>query len=327
MKKEYEKLNHCPVCLSESFKKLTSGFGDHKELHKFLKLDFFHSNWDHCNSCDHLFLNPVFSETINSDFYDKKSTYRTFSMGEKSLEQYLNTIDPNIPQVKKKTGDRREFLKKIRLHLQENDKKEIKVLDFGAGFGTSQAYLSMDDVSYLGVEIDTWCLKVAKNYGRNVVEPSKVIVKEFDIVFSWQVFEHIKDPQDGISQAISYLKPGGLIGINIPTHKFSKKDNWSFAGLRCLNWTHFHSYTENSMRKLFMNNNIDFIKFYLKDGDICCIGRKRKSIDEIIKEIAQPNRVNFSTDKEKLLLFLHIFLANILRPIIFIKRLLRKIIL
>jgi hypothetical protein len=134
-------------------------------------------------------------------------------------------------------------------------------------------------------------------------------------VFSWQVFEHIQSPNNGITSALNYLKPNGLIGINVPTHEFSYFNNLTDAGLKCLNWGHYHSFTKNSLKHLFDRNNVSLIDFFYHGGDINVIGRKNftntKKNEKIISK--------YSTKKSKILLSRHIFIANILRPVINIK--------
>lgn len=320
----YKSLNACPVCFSEKIKFLTKGFGDDIRLHQKLNLKFIKSKWFSCNNCDHLFLNPTFSSEINLNFYGHDSIYRKFSMLDKSLESYLNSIDPNIPKIESQIGQRRNFYKIAEQYLDNKTSSSVRFLDFGAGFGTSEAYIKRDNVSYIGVEIDEWCLDIAKKYKRNVLHPSNLDFKEFDIVYSWQVFEHIENPHEGITQALNYLRNNGIMAINIPTHEFSFKKNWSFAGLKTLNWSHFHSYTENSMKKLFSMNNIESLEFYLDGGDIFCIGKKNEqkvNINYSQKNV--KNNHSFIIQKNKL--NLHIFLGICILPFSFIKKKLKKI--
>ena len=274
----------------------------------------------HCNVCDHVFLNPVFSNQIKNNLYSHKSLYRNFSLGESNEEYYLNTIGDNYNKsssifinfkkfISGPTGRKKFFLKLLSHSSQIN--KKLNVLDFGAGFGAAENDLSINNVKYVGVDIDPWCLKIAKKYNHNVLHPNQ-ISKKFDIVFSWQVFEHIQNPNNGIKSALNYLKPNGLIGINVPTHEFSYFNNLTDAGLKCLNWGHYHSFTKNSFKYLFDQNNVSLIDFFYLHGDVNVIGRKNIYQNKKNKKIISK----YNTKKSKILLSRHIFIANILRPII-----------
>lgn len=49
---------------------------------------------------------------------------------------------------------------------------------------------------------------------------------EFDVVALWNVLEHVPDPLDTLLTATSYLKPGGSLFLQFPTHDATEHEKW-----------------------------------------------------------------------------------------------------
>lgn len=103
---------------------------------------------------------------------------------------------------------------------------EHKVLDVGSGRGVFQKYITCDH--YQGLEFSEKAVELAKQDGINVQEVSiqdhaKTNPEFYDIVVSFQVLEHVENPNVFLESCLDCLKPGGTLIIAVP-------NNDGFAG-------------------------------------------------------------------------------------------------
>lgn len=275
MNKSFTKLKNCPVCNSIDIQLFFEQKRNksEKKLFNFLKLDYYYSTWDFCKKCNHLFLNPVFSDEISKYFYENEGVYRKFSLEGQTEIEYLRAIDPTINlDYNIKTKHYIDLKKILKLY------PTIKTaLDFGAGWGSAYSGFTMNNLEYVGVEIDKWCLNKAKELDRNVVQPETISNKKFDLVYSHQVFEHINYLNETIGINKQYLNENGLLFINVPTYEFTILKNNSSGGIGSLNWSHYHSFSASSFKKLFNNNDLKLIDYWYGGGCINVIGSSIKS--------------------------------------------------
>ena len=94
-------INHildCPIWdYSEVSFLITAKWNVHdKNLFDLLDLIYKLSEWWHCSCCNHVFLNPLFDQIIESRLYGNESIYRKYSIGDKSDTKYLQSIDNTI---------------------------------------------------------------------------------------------------------------------------------------------------------------------------------------------------------------------------------------
>jgi ubiquinone/menaquinone biosynthesis C-methylase UbiE len=115
------------------------------------------------------------------------------------------------------------------------DLKGKRILDFGCGWGTDLIFCLKKGYDAFGVDI-SWekakfhTLRVQrKNYPKFWIErfilsqgenlPFKS--ESFDLVYSNQVIEHVKDPEKCISEIFRVLKKDGILYIRAPDYKSS----------------------------------------------------------------------------------------------------------
>lgn len=283
MKKfEFKKINYCPVCESNEIKlffKNNSLNETENNLVKFKNIKLDYSKWYFCCSCTHLFLNPIFEEEFSNSLYEKDGFYRKLSKLNFGEDKYLDSIDNS--KNKNVKGLQYYNLKRI---LKRNT-NIYEVLDFGAGFGSAKIPFEQNKLEYIGIEIDEYCLQKAKALNRNVVKPEK-IKNKYDLVYSNQVFEHIKDPSYGIKENLKYLKDDGYIFINVPTYETSLLNNYSKGGVITLNWFHYHSYSRKSIEKLLNDFSLDIVDIWLKGSDVNVLAKRKKTISKKIKPLS-----------------------------------------
>ncbi len=320
----FKHLTCCPVCKSKQIRFFTSEYQTTKKLFELLKINYKKSKWSHCSKCSHVFLNPVFNNIISNKLYGNESLYRIYSIGERKIDEYLLEIDSNLYDMKQHKSPRNDLmiraLKKYKKHFKN---KPIKFLDFGAGFGAQENFAKSHNLIYQGVEIDKWCLQQAERLGRNVTSPENLKSSEkYEIVHSWQVFEHISDPNYGIQESLKYLKSNGLYILNVPTFLITPFNNWDWGGIKALNWGHYHSYSIKSLSYLCTKYSIKIIDFYYSNGDINIIGiySPNEKVDNKIF-----SKITYTFLFNKLNLYIHIITGICLSSVKFLVRFIKKI--
>jgi len=125
-----------------------------------------------------------------------------------------------------------------------------KILDFGAGSGTYADLLRQQGVSVDCLEPDVILRKSLGAKGHKVYEDvSKLSKKSYDIVYSFNVFEHIEDDFDVASLVVKSIKPGGTLIIYVPAFQmlYSSMDK---------KVEHVRRYRLDRLRKLASENQL-----------------------------------------------------------------------
>ncbi len=95
--------------------------------------------------------------------------------------------------------------------------KQKKVLDFGAGSGTYSDLLKERGVAVDCLEPDATLGKVLAKKNYKVHDSSaKLKPNTYDVIYSFNVFEHIEDDFEAARQVSKALKPGGVLIIYVP---------------------------------------------------------------------------------------------------------------
>jgi len=113
-------------------------------------------------------------------------------------------------------------LKEANIPLEKN----LKALDVGCG--TAVLRKQMESVSSWdvdSVDIDYHALQQAETgRGRtmyyDILEKREGFVNAYDVLFAFDVIEHIEDTKTFISAMLAHLKPGGFLIINVPALQF-----------------------------------------------------------------------------------------------------------
>jgi len=116
---------------------------------------------------------------------------------------------------------RLERVKRIEKRLPELfDVQGKKVLDIGCGAHAALAYyLSEKGASVEGGEIDAERVAAAKTFAPKAnislffAESLPFHDETFDLVYLWDVLEHVKDPRQALREATRVCKKGGLVFV------------------------------------------------------------------------------------------------------------------
>jgi ubiquinone/menaquinone biosynthesis C-methylase UbiE len=162
-----------------------------------------------CTRCNLIYPNPIpIPETIEQHYGVPPENYW--------LPQYFN-IDPNYFKAQINT-----FFK---LYGRNTG---LTALDIGAGIGKCMVALQNAGIDANGFEPSEPFYRKALEKMR--INPSKLVLcsvedasypeQTFDFVTFGAVLEHLYDPSAAIEKALHWLKPGGLIHIEVPSSKW-----------------------------------------------------------------------------------------------------------
>ena len=130
-----------------------------------------------------------------------------------------------------------------------------RVLDLGCRYGAlTRAYLEGNEV--VGLDVDREALAEAAKLGiethwADVEQPLEFPDASFDVVVGGELFEHLRDPEAVVSEALRVLKPGGTLVGSVP-NGYRLKNRITFLLGRPLepDPTHLHLFSPADLREL-----------------------------------------------------------------------------
>lgn len=172
--------NNCPSCASDNFTLL--------ETHKAENLHL-------CKECKLVF---------DTRIPDKETLVNHY-------KQYSRQ-DYNSPITIKRY---RELLKEF-----EKFRKHNRILDLGCGVGYFLEVAKEYNWEVYGTEYTSEAIEICKRKGISMIEsnlnPQVSGIPEFDIVTSFEVIEHIGEPNKHVEEAYNFLRKGGLFYTTTP---------------------------------------------------------------------------------------------------------------
>jgi SAM-dependent methyltransferase len=110
--------------------------------------------------------------------------------------------------------------------IKKVDKDKKKILDFGAGMGTYADMLNDKNWQVDCVEIDPEETKILKTKGYKVYDGIEQVKTKYDVIYSLNVLEHIKDDAKALAALKACLSDQGVIIIYVPAFNlvFSQLD-------------------------------------------------------------------------------------------------------
>lgn len=208
------------------------------------------------------------------------------------------------------------------LDIFESYRKTNKMLDIGCGDGYFLREAKSRGWQVYGTEYTDNAFEIGKQKGiimhQGVLDPGNYHPNEFDIITSFEVIEHINNPQPEIQNIKKILRPGGVFYVTTPNFnsvsRFLAKKAWNII---CYP-EHLSYYTAVSMNRFFKNEGFKKIKvettgislnrlkvsYDIKSSP--ATSQNKAITDEEIRQKTETNFL-FKTIKKSINFFLNLF--------------------
>lgn len=250
----------CLVCRSNDYKKLGirgnreySGANANAQPHVFTDVV-------KCNKCGFIYTNPTIT-------------------GADRLEK-LHYSSPDTYDATKEQDPLQMFTKRI--GILKKHKASGKVLDIGAGKGEFMVAAKNSGYDTYGIEPSKGLCEYANEKNQlNVIngflEDVSNPEKEYDLVTMNHVFEHIENPHETLELIKSFLKPDGMLFIEVPnTDSFFLKLIDFYYKIKRLNWSsrlsplhppfHKYGYNKAALTYILKEHNYNVESVYTLTG-------------------------------------------------------------
>lgn len=222
--------NQCPSCLSKNIQSIYRKKFTQDPIKEYLE-DFYNSQG---------FIELEYLEDVDYELMECKDctlVYQKYIPNDFLMTKLYNEwISPEVIESEIERNHSLAFYKSLSSQIYKicktlNKKpSEMKVLDFGMGWGSWCKMASAFGIEAFGVEISEERINYAKKYGIPNLSLDTLDENSFDFINTEQVFEHIPFPNEVLQRLVKALKPGGILKISVPDGNHVK------AKLKIMNW-------------------------------------------------------------------------------------------
>ena len=233
------KVNQCPICGSRKSGPFLTRYGFNYRL---------------CasGSCRHVFVANIINDKVRSSFFKKDFQYDN-----------KNYCNPKISKFRLEEI----AIPKVDFTMQFTSPSADSWLDVGCGSGEILAALNSKKWSSVGLDLGGENVKFAKaNYGLDIKQKTlEEFIDEtrdhFDVISFFGVIHCVRDPGILIRRAVSVLKPGGIVVVEIPHHESIEssavKSFPDHPSRSCYNGiSTLHHFTRHSAHRLFTQSGL-----------------------------------------------------------------------
>ena len=142
--------------------------------------------------------------------------------------------------------------------------KNCRVLEFGCASGGMTRALRAQGCTVMGVEIDASAAEAARAFAEavHVCDLDRERISErlagerFDVILFGDVLEHLRDPQQSLTDAVQLLADDGRVVISVPNMAHGDvrlallEGQVPYADLGLLDRTHRHWFTRDNLQAL-----------------------------------------------------------------------------
>ena len=197
----YNKVVPCPLCMDDNPKKTVFVVGDFEIVR--------------CHACNLMYLIPMPSPQVLNSIYEKgyyKNSdesygYYDYSDLEKMVKAtYRRRFDCILRVVQKKGGSHPSNVHEVGAALGYGLQEVSKILpqaDFSASDVSPEAVAACNTAGFCAYESDC--------FGRPMG-----LTKHHDMVYAFDVIEHISEPRVFVNWLAETLKPGGIAAVTTP---------------------------------------------------------------------------------------------------------------
>ena len=180
----------------------------------------------------------------------------------------------------------------------EKYRKTGNLLDVGCGIGYFLVEAKKRGWNVYGTEFTQSAIDICNNKGIEtnigILNPNNYNNVEFDVVTSFEVIEHINNPNEDLQNIYSILRKGGLFYITTPNfnslNRFYLKENWNVIEYP----EHLAYYTKKTLKNLMQKNGFKTISNKSTGISITRIKTSKN------KSVENSENISANTDDEKL---------------------------
>ncbi|UCC94932.1 MAG: class I SAM-dependent methyltransferase [Candidatus Omnitrophota bacterium] len=199
--KDSRQRNLCPVCASGRFTTITIRFDSSRIVR--------------CSECGHIYINPIPMDK------EQRSLYKDYhsALDTPDEERYMKRIDGWFNEPKG------PYQFTLRIIEGESGFSGKYVLDVGCGPGRFLYECHKRGALVTGVDFNLQAARLAKKYFNldiisksfeQAVDEGDLGQSSFDIIFAFEVIEHMQKPIEFLNALYQLLVPGGLLFISTP---------------------------------------------------------------------------------------------------------------
>lgn len=200
-----EYLTKCLACSSTNFKAFEQTYA---MMHQQLPVKY---NFDKCNDCELVFLNPRVDETELGQFYT--ASYLPYRV-EKAWGKYASFVKKDQQQIDKARVQR--------LLKHSNISTRSRILDIGCGKPTFLASLrNSTQANLIGLDFSDEGWKNDPDLYHSITLKSGEIAdlgrqKPMDVITMWHYLEHDYQPQQHLKQLLNYAHADTRLIVEVP---------------------------------------------------------------------------------------------------------------
>lgn len=221
----------CNLCHNENLKKRSGSVRDNKNLEIF-----------ECLDCGLVFLSE--NSHIDDKYYEDSNMHQDFDFNKWRNETLVDDMR------------RFKFLK--------NSLINKRILDFGSGNGGFLRFAKDISKKVLGIELEKAVISYYKEENIPLENNLNNINEKFDVITSFHVIEHIKEPLEILEKLSNLLEDNGKLIIEVPNANdalLTIYENESFSHFTY--WScHLYLYTQHTLKLLAKKAGleVEFIK-------------------------------------------------------------------
>ena len=211
-----------------------------------------------CRQCEFVFANPrvkpefeflVYNESKKNMYINKPYLKEpwTFENKMRMRVEKINHLRPLLICLNRKNG-----------------KKDLKFLDYGAGFGNAMSWAEHLGIESYGVDIDRERLGACEKMNLKVSTPEKFDTHypniKVDVILLQSCIEHIIDLQAAMMFIAEHSNPGALVWVNALTPRLIKVEKRKGIYDKSHFLEHVNYFTFNNLDLLFNKYGFEPVK-------------------------------------------------------------------
>ncbi len=226
------------------------------------------------------------------ELYNSNKYYFSYNRKENKSSYWSKKVDPNgiiRDRIKNHNSEKKKFLKNNKNLINIINTLKIKnFCDVGCGAGYLMSYFS-SKLDTFGIENDVKAIKLANNYGKilNFDINKKInISKKFDLLVSYHVIEHLKNPENFLKDIKKNIKNKKYLIIGTPDFDCFMARFYKNKFRLLHDKTHISLFSKDSLCRMIRDNGFRIIKiefpyldteYFNKKSFMSVLNKKRSS--------------------------------------------------